>query len=124
MSKKTVNRRKFVQGAVLGSVASVAAVSAAVNKSSAGESGQTKQEQAMFRDKLLQRLGGPWPEPGPLEPTAGEVLDKEGYRIEKLSFLAEPDERINALLLLPDGVSANHRQQESVFGTNTMGSTI
>ncbi|MCA9230134.1 MAG: dienelactone hydrolase family protein [Planctomycetales bacterium] len=59
----------------------------------------------MFRDKLLQGLGGPWPQPCSLDPVIGEVLDKPGYRIEKLSFLAEPDDRVPALLLVPDGVA-------------------
>ena len=106
MSKKSVSRRSFVKDTVLGSVASVATAATIVNKSRADESVINEQEQFMFRKKLLQGLGGPWPEPGPLEPLAGEVLDQEGYRIEKLSFLAEPEDRIPALLLVPTGIDA------------------
>lgn len=61
----------------------------------------------MFREKLLQALGGPWPEACPLEPAIDEVTEAEGYRIEKLSFLAEPDDRVPALLLVPQGVDAD-----------------
>jgi len=101
MGKKNVSRRDFVKEAAIGSVASVAAVSAV-----AGESDNIEQEQTMFRDQLLQGLGGPWPEPGPLEPAVSEVIAKEGYRIETLSFLAEPDDRIPALLLVPESANA------------------
>ena len=59
-----------------------------------------------FRRRLRRGLGGPWPEPSPLEPAAGEPIDRDGYRIEPVSFLAEPDDRIPALLLVPDGATA------------------
>lgn len=60
---------------------------------------------ADFRDKLLACLGGPWPEGGPLEPKIEEVIPKDGYRLERLTFLAEPHDRIPALLLVPDRVT-------------------
>lgn len=34
-----------------------------------------------------------------------KVEQKDGYRLERLSYLVEPDERIAAWLLIPDGVS-------------------
>lgn len=61
---------------------------------------------ADFRDRLLEGLGGPWPEPAPLKPTLIETTQKDGYRIEKLTYEAEPDDPIPALLLVPDGVTA------------------
>jgi len=62
-----------------------------------------------MRDSLLRCLGGEWPEPGPLnvEKTAASVV-KDGYRIEFLSYEAEPGDRVPALLLIPDGVDAGH----------------
>ena len=59
-----------------------------------------------FRGRLRRGLGGPWPEPSPLEPVVGEPIVRDGYRIEPVSFLAEPDDRVPALLLVPDGAAA------------------
>ncbi len=61
-----------------------------------------------LRKKLLQCLGGPWPEPCDLRPKLAEGLQKDGYRIESLSYEAESGDRIPALLMIPDGVDAQH----------------
>ena len=58
-----------------------------------------------LRAKLLQCLGGPWPEPCELRPQVSEVLQKDGYRIERLTYEAEPGNAIPALLLVPDGIT-------------------
>lgn len=60
---------------------------------------------ADFRDKLLAGLGGDWPEPCPLQPRVTESTQHDGYRIETLSYAVEPDDRVPALLLVPDGVN-------------------
>lgn len=60
-----------------------------------------------LRAKLLQCLGGPWPEPGDLRPTVRETIVKDGYRIESVTYEAEPSDSIPALLLVPDGINAN-----------------
>lgn len=62
---------------------------------------------ADFRDRLLAGLGGAWPEACPLN---AKIIDKtsgKGFRIEKLTFEAEPGDPIPSLLLVPDGVSAD-----------------
>ncbi len=59
-----------------------------------------------LRHKLLECLGGPWPDPCPLESEVHGVIAKDGYRIEQVSYRAEPDDRIPALLLVPEGVCA------------------
>lgn len=61
---------------------------------------------ADFRDKLLACLGGPWPEPCPLEPQISKTEKQDGYRLEWLTYQVEPGERVPAILLVPDGVSA------------------
>ncbi|MCA9040769.1 MAG: dienelactone hydrolase family protein [Planctomycetaceae bacterium] len=61
-----------------------------------------------FREKLLECLGGPWPEKEDLKPSLREVMQKEGYRIESLTYEAEQDDPIPALLLIPDGVDDQH----------------
>jgi dienelactone hydrolase len=61
-----------------------------------------------LRQTLLECLGGPWPEPCDLRPKVGEIVQKDGYRIEPVTYEAEPGDRIPALLLVPDGISATH----------------
>ena len=61
-----------------------------------------------FREKLLACLGGPWPDPAPLRPRLRETIQKDGYRIESVTYEAEPADAIPAMLLIPDGVNANH----------------
>lgn len=66
-----------------------------------------------LRASLLQCLGGPWPEPGPLAAKQRRSFLMDGYRIESVSYRApggwpdEPDDEIPALLLVPDGVDAD-----------------
>lgn len=59
-----------------------------------------------FAQHLLRCLGEPWPDPPPLRPRLRETIQKHGYRIESVSYQVEPKERVPALLLIPDGVSA------------------
>jgi dienelactone hydrolase len=62
-----------------------------------------------FREKLLQGLGGAWPQPGDLKPKqTAPPRQKEGYRLETLTYEAEPGDPIPAYLLIPDGVNAQH----------------
>jgi len=65
-------------------------------------------ENVDFRQKLLECLGGPWPEECDLRPKLRETIQRDGYRIESLTYEAEPDDPIPAMLLIPDGVDANN----------------
>jgi dienelactone hydrolase len=65
-------------------------------------------DESGFRDRLLKCLGGPWPEPCELRPQVHETIERDGYRIESVSFQAEPEDRVPALLLVPEGVDAGH----------------
>ncbi len=58
-----------------------------------------------LREKLLECLGGPFPEPCALNPVFRETLQKDGYRIESLTYEVEPGDRVPAMLLIPKGVS-------------------
>ena len=58
-----------------------------------------------FRDKLLKGLGGAWPKPGALNPKVTKTEKRDGYRLEHLTYEAEPKDRIPAILLVPDGVT-------------------
>lgn len=67
-----------------------------------------------LRARLLECLGGSWPEPGPLNVRHRETIAGKGFRIESLTYEAasglpgEPPDAIPALLLVPDGVDAAH----------------
>ncbi|HEY1068177.1 MAG TPA: alpha/beta hydrolase family protein [Pirellulales bacterium] len=61
---------------------------------------------ADFRERLLACLGGPWPEPCPLDPQSTKTTQYDGYRIETVSYQVEPGDRVPALLLIPDSASS------------------
>ena len=58
-----------------------------------------------FRKKLLEGLGGPWPETKTLNVHLRSMEKKDGYTIESLYYQVQPDDPVAALLLIPDGVS-------------------
>ncbi len=62
---------------------------------------------ADFKDRLLAGLGGPWPEPCPLKPEEGEPQRKDGYRILRVTYAVEPEDRVPAYLLIPDSATAD-----------------
>ena len=64
----------------------------------AGEEAETD-----LRSRLLACLGGPWPEPCELRPQVHDTMQREGYRIERASYEAEPGDRVPAMLLVPEG---------------------
>ncbi|MFC2087720.1 dienelactone hydrolase family protein [Bacteroidota bacterium] len=55
-----------------------------------------------LRAKYLECLGGEFPEFPPLNTQLRETFQKDGYRIESLTFEVQPGERIPALLMVPD----------------------
>lgn len=61
-----------------------------------------------FRPRLLACLGGPWPDPPPLRPVLRQSTQQDGYRLESVTYEAEPGDPIPAMVLIPDGVSASH----------------
>ena len=63
---------------------------------------------AEFQKKLLQGLGGEWPQPPALNVKPRESIQKDGYRIESLTYEAEPGDAIPAMLLIPDTVTPAH----------------
>lgn len=73
-------------------------------QSEVGEASDGMSRESM-RDTLVKCLGGPWPEACPLRPKAREVVPRDGFRIESLTYEVEPGDRVPALLLVPDGVT-------------------
>lgn len=63
---------------------------------------------AEFKQKLLAGLGGDWPAPPELNVKLRDTIQQDGYRIESLTYEAEPGDPIPAMLLIPDMVSPAH----------------
>lgn len=61
---------------------------------------------ADFRDRLLQCLGGDWPASPALNVRLRETIPREGFTIHSVFYDAEPGDSIPAMLLIPEGVSA------------------
>ena len=110
VSEETFGRRGFLAGSAVGAALLCEMVAS-------GEGGQQpierQESQRGFsmtdqqrKDRLLECLGGAWPEPCPLNPQTLETTLCDGYRMESLTYQAEPDDPIPAILLIPDGVDA------------------
>ena len=61
-----------------------------------------------LRTQYQNCLGGAFPTPNPLRPQVREIMKKDGYRIESLTYEVQPGDRVPALLLIPDQVNATH----------------
>lgn len=61
-----------------------------------------------FQEQLLTCLGGPWPEPCLLAHRVHDTEHQDGYRLERVTYEAEPGDRVPAVLLVPDGVTADN----------------
>ena len=59
-----------------------------------------------LREQLLACLGGPWPEPCPLDVRVTKSVQEDGYQLRWLSYNVEPQERVESILMIPDGVTA------------------
>ncbi len=60
---------------------------------------------AELKAKLLDCLGGDWPQPCPLRPKVTRQEQKDGYRLVWLNYEVEENDRVPAILLVPDGVT-------------------
>jgi dienelactone hydrolase len=100
-----IGRRAFLAQSATGA-ALLLAVQAPVQPAASAEEPMKKADR--LRKKLLECLGGPWPEPCDLKPKVRETIPKDGYRIESVTYEAEPNDRIPAYVLIPDGVDAQH----------------
>ncbi len=98
--KGEIQRRSFLTQSAAGA--------ALIGGASVATGAQEPTSPAGFRERLLQCLGGSWPEPTELRPKVIETIAKDGYRIESLTYESEPNAPIPAMLLVPDGVDANH----------------
>jgi dienelactone hydrolase len=102
-----VSRRKFLAG-----TAGTSLLAALWTREARGaETDISKREVRgdKYRKKLLACLGGEWPDHGPLKPVVESTEQKDGYRLERITYLVEPAERIAAYLLVPDGAGKDRK---------------
>ncbi|WP_437230984.1 dienelactone hydrolase family protein [Planctomicrobium sp. SH661] len=96
------NRRTFLTSMATSSVVASALPSLAADPENSNAPG----ERMAIREQLLNCLGGEWPEPCELQSRTLKTEQKEGYRLEWVDYLTEPEDRVPAILLIPDGVTA------------------
>lgn len=58
-----------------------------------------------LRERLLECLGGPWPEPCALEMRVTKTVQEDGYRMEWVTYNVELHDRVESILMIPDGVT-------------------
>ncbi len=73
----------------------------------------TRQE--LMRGKLMEAIG-PFPEKTPLNPRVTGVIEKEGYRIEKIVFESHPGFYVPGSLFIPTGIRGKAPAVLNVFG--------
>jgi len=104
------NRRSFIKSQALNGVWAFAA--GMVIPGSCTSSNAPENNGNLTKDDLLQKyqecLGGQFPDFVPLNTRIRETIQKDGYRIESITYDIQPDEKIPALLLIPDNVTANN----------------
>jgi hypothetical protein len=93
-----LSRRGFVGAAGIGF--SLTSLAAPVTNAPAA------MKPATLRQRLLECLGGPWPDPCPLDVHLRARRKADGFRIETLTYEVEPGDRVAGHLLIPDGVDA------------------
>jgi dienelactone hydrolase len=101
-------RRQFIEKSAVGAAAILGAEAARGDAAAANAGLDKPSTPEQWRARLQACLGGPWPDPCDLRPVVRETIAKDGYRIESVTYEAEPGDRIPALLLIPDGVDATH----------------
>ena len=74
-----------------------------------------RERQARVRDTLL-RIVGPFPERTTLNPRITGVVQKEGFRIEKLVYESIPNLYVTAALFIPDGIEGKRPAVIQVSG--------
>lgn len=61
-----------------------------------------------FRERLLDCLGGRWPELSSPDLQPRESVQCDGYRRDLVSYRVDGDERVSAYLLIPNSASTNN----------------
>ncbi|MFC1558449.1 alpha/beta hydrolase family protein [candidate division KSB1 bacterium] len=76
--------------------------------------------QALVRDKLME-LVGPFPEKTPLNPKITGVLQRDGYRVEKIVYESMPNFYVTGCLFIPDKIDGKAPAVLNVIGHSQEG---
>ncbi|MBD3373498.1 xylan esterase [candidate division KSB1 bacterium] len=71
--------------------------------------------QARVKEVLMQ-IVGPFPEKTPLNPRVTGIVQKQGYRIEKILFESMPDYHVSGCLFIPDSIDSPRPAILNVIG--------
>ncbi|MBN2410472.1 acetylxylan esterase, partial [candidate division KSB1 bacterium] len=66
--------------------------------------------------ETLFKIVGPFPEKTPLKPRVTGVIQKPGYRIEKIIFESMPDYYVTGCVFIPDGIKGKRPAILNVIG--------
>jgi dienelactone hydrolase len=105
--KSKSTQRKVPRRAFLAQSAAVAAL-IGTNQAPEASAAESRSSPSDLRRKLGECLGGPWPDPCDLKPIVRETNQKDGYRLESVTYEVEPGDAVPAYVLVPDGVNASH----------------
>lgn len=104
------NRRRFLKSQILlavgACIAGVAVSQAHTIPDVALNPGVLSPDELLVRYQTC--LGGPFPDPVPMNLKVFEIIRKDGYRITSMTYEAQSGIKIPALLLVPDGVTADY----------------
>ena len=98
------NRRKFLKATALTSVT----LAATPSQNSRVQADEPQANSDPLRKNLLRCLGGPWPDPCDLKPQVTRTEAKDGYQLIWVSYEVEPNDRVPAILIVPDGIDVRH----------------
>lgn len=76
-----------------------------------------QKRQTLVKDKLM-KIVGPFPEKTPLNPVITGVLQKDGYRVEKIIYESMPDFYVTGCLFIPDSIDGKVPAILNVVGHN------
>ncbi len=99
-------RRDLLKQTAAGVLSGAVATQALASPNSQ-QTGTEPMSPEQLRSRLVECLGGPWPEPCPLNPQLRDTIPQDGYRIESITYEVEPGDRVPAHLLIPDGCTAD-----------------
>ena len=71
------------------------------------QQGEAKFAPDLFRKQLKQCLGGDWPNPCPLNAEIEREEQADGFRRVWVRYAVEPEDRVPAILLIPDSANAS-----------------
>ena len=101
------DRRKFMKTQLMAGLGAISTTGIGIGQRTPDfEAGSKLITPEALRKHYQTCLGGAFPKPAPLLPEIKETIRKDGYRIESVTYEVEVNDRVPALLLIPDSATA------------------